>query len=128
MSATSVTILTHTEELSYSGEKVKDQEDTFNEVISPTFNFLSFRFQKSLLKQIRTNNYDSVILLFNFYYISNFISLIRFKQVNFILWGPWINGSKIRDYLRLKLMKYNHSTTFLFTVWDHSSQSRGNGF
>ena len=92
----------------HSGEKVKDQEDTFNEVISPTFNFLSFRFQKSLLKQIRTNNYDSVILLFNFYYISNFISLIRFKQVNFILWGPWINGSKIRDYFRLKLMKYKY--------------------
>ena len=92
----------------HSGKKVKDQKDTFNEVISPTSNFLSFIYQKSLFKQIRTNNYDSVILLFNFYYLSNFTSLIRFKQVNFILWGPWISGNKIQDYLRLKLMSYKY--------------------
>ena len=64
----------------HSGEIMKTKDDLFHEIITPKKTFFGFQLQTHLFKEIKDGEYDTIILLFNFNYIANFLSLIFLRK------------------------------------------------
>lgn len=91
----------------HSGKKMKKETDIFKEVISPQVNIFTIKLQPKLIREVFNNKYDYIILLFNFNYLLNFITLVFINNRKVVLWGSWLTGKTIFDKVRLFIMRSN---------------------
>ena len=96
----------------HSGEASVTPNDKYKEIIVPVKRIGPFYLQKNVIKEVRSNNYDIVIALFDVRWINTVLSVCFNKNSKFIWWGAWITKSKIANSIRLFFTKKSYSSVF----------------
>lgn len=90
----------------HSGKKFVTEKDFYKEIIVPSKKIGPFQIQKGLLKEVKKDDYDVIILLFDVRWIYTIISIYLYnKKAKLILWGAWLTDSSIANKLRYSLSK-----------------------
>ncbi len=92
----------------HSGKVSVNKEDIYKEIITPVKSISKFKFQKGVLKEVRSEKYDFIIAMMDIFWIFSIISsFIHPKKSGFAWWGIIAGksekGNKIRGlFLRNK--------------------------
>ena len=90
----------------HSGKKMAGNQDSYNEIITNVYKLGPFFFQPGFLKEVFNPKYDVVISLFDVAWITTLLSTIFHpKKKKFILWGAWITGNNVANYVRVFFSK-----------------------
>lgn len=103
----------------YSSLKLYDFDNNSNHIVLNNIWFGKFfLYQKNLLKVLKLNNYDAVIFLGDWKYISIFISLFYLKRKNipFLFWSHGILNTKrtLNNFLKLSFFKLFDKGGFVY--------------
>lgn len=97
----------------HSGNETKAYNTKFIEITSPVKHFGPFKFQKNVITEIKKEQYDIVIVLFDVAWINTLLAFLMFsKHKKIILWGPWITRSNIANTIRTFFIKRAFATVF----------------
>jgi glycosyltransferase involved in cell wall biosynthesis len=97
----------------HSGKSMELSDSGVKEIVVPDIKFGPFHWQPKVIKEIKSNNYDFVIMLFDVAWIANILSFFFFRRKNkFILWGAWKTKSSLANKLRLIMMERSFSNVF----------------
>lgn len=97
----------------HSGNETVEEKDSYTELIVPTKKMGPFFFQRGLLKEIKKEEYDYVILLFDLRWVYTIFSIYLYnKKAKLILWGAWLTDSNIANRVRLYLTKKADASIF----------------
>ncbi|RZS99295.1 glycosyltransferase [Aquimarina brevivitae] len=97
----------------HSGNKTVEETDKYSELIFPSKEIGPFFIQKGILSEVKKQNYDYIILLFDLRWINTIISIYSHnKNAKLILWGAWLTNSKIANKARLYLSKKADANIF----------------
>lgn len=97
----------------HSGISIHKTSDLYKEIIVPVYKLRKFCYQPGLIKELKNNKYDVVILLFDVAWITTILSFyFKKKSQRLILWGAWITNNKIANKLRLYFSKQVDANIF----------------
>jgi glycosyltransferase involved in cell wall biosynthesis len=97
----------------HSGKSIRKSSDLYNEIIVPVFKVSKIHFQPGLIKEIKNNKYDVVILLFDVAWVTSLIaSFCLKKNQRLILWGSWITKNFLANKVRLFFSKLANGNIF----------------
>lgn len=79
----------------------------FAEIIyTKTINFSLFNFQPDVLFYLNNKNFDKVVVVGNFSYISNFLLFLLLPKTTLVSWGFWETNSFLSNKLRILLSNF----------------------
>lgn len=96
----------------HSGELSVTPYDTYKEIIVSVKKMGPFYLQKNIIQEVKKNDYDIIIALFDVRWINTVLSIFFNKKSKFIWWGAWITKSKIANSIRLYFTKKSYANVF----------------
>ena len=88
----------------HSGKEAVTKDDLYKEIIVPSKKVGPFQIQKGLLYEVKKDDYDVILLLFDVRWIYTIISIYFYnKKAKLILWGAWLTDSAIANKIRYLL-------------------------
>ena len=97
----------------HSGQKTITDMDSYKEIQTKTINFGTFKFQSSVISEVKKDKYDVIISMFDLHWINNILAMyLHKKKTKFIWWGTWLTGNKIADRIKLFLTNHEYSSIF----------------
>lgn len=92
----------------HSGNVSVESEDHYKEIITPVKSITKFKFQKGVLKAVKSKEYDVVIAMMDIFWVYNILaSFIYPKNTLFAWWGIIASknsfGNRIRGFFLRKL-------------------------
>lgn len=102
--------------VAHSGTSKLTDEDSYKEVLLNCKKIGPFFFQRGLLKEIKTSDYDIIITLFDLRWVMSIYLFLKMKlffdkRPN-ILWGAWLTKSALANRIRFILMRMNQFNVF----------------
>lgn len=96
----------------HSGDITVTSNDKYKEIIVPVTKIGPFYLQYSVINEVKSNEYDSIIALFDVRWINTVLSIYFNKKSKFIWWGAWITKSKIANFIRLYFTNKSDANIF----------------
>lgn len=97
----------------HSGKKVSNSNIRIKELIVKKYKLGPFYWQNGVIKEVRSNNYDIIIAMFDIRWITNLFAMYQNnKSIQFIWWGPWLTNRPIIDYIKIIISKKNYPIIF----------------
>jgi len=97
----------------HSGKSINNKNDKYQELISTAKKSGPFFFQEGLINEIKNNEYDFIILLFDVRWVNTIVSVFRFRKTkNIILWGAWLTNNKVTNNIRSWISKKVYANVF----------------
>lgn len=96
----------------HSGDITVTPNDKYKEIIVPVKKIGPFYLQYGVINEVRSNEYDIIIALFDVRWINTVSSIYFNKKSKFIWWGAWITKSKIANFIRLYFTNKSDANVF----------------
>ena len=97
----------------HSGNKIVDDYDKFNEIITPLNKIGPFYWQNDIIKIVNSGDYDYVVAMFDIRWLSSLLAMsLKKRNVKFIWWGVYLTSNAIANFIRLRISKLNNPIVF----------------
>lgn len=91
----------------HSGKRSVGASDKYTEVVVNNYKFIKFNLQPLVLKKILSGKYDAIIVMFDFFWPCNILSVFLKRKTKYYWWGHGFGTSALGNQFRKFLIKFS---------------------
>lgn len=89
----------------HSGGKSVGKDDKYKEIVTPLRRMGPFVLQSGVLREMRTGQYDAVVVMCDLHWIANIMAVLFKKTTRFLYWGHRYSKNRLANRVREIIMR-----------------------